>query len=129
MKRYLIAAGVGSLVFAAAVGSASALDVDAGVAQTGVGVLGGDTNGVKVVSYKAESDTGESSGVRVAEINDVPSGSQLFAVAYDSNGDKVGGAEASTVYNGGGGANFSWDGGTVDIEDIASLRLTVESGD
>lgn len=129
MKRYMVAAGVGSLVFAAAVGSASMLDVNAGVAQTGVGELGGDENGVKVVSYKAEGNTGESSGVRVARINGVPAGSEMFAVALDENDNPVPGGEASTTYTGGNEASFNWDGGTIDIADIDSLRLTFESGD
>lgn len=129
MKRYLIAAGVGSLVFAAAVGSASTLGVNAGVAQTGVGELGGDENGVKVVSYKTEGNTGESNGVRVARINGVPSGSEMFAVALDDSGNPVPGGEASTTYTGGGEASFNWDGRPIDIADIESLRLTFESGD
>ncbi len=81
MKRYMVAAGVGSLVFAAAVGSASMLGINPGVAQTGIETLGGDTDGVKVTSYISEGDTGESHGLKVARINDVPQGSELFAVA------------------------------------------------
>lgn len=128
MKRYVIAAGVGSFVFAAAVGSASVLGVDAGVAQTGVGELGGDPDGVQVVSYKTESDTGESYGVRVGGINDVPAGSELFAVIYDSSDNKLKDSGA-VVYDGSGNASFTWRGGPQDIEQIDSLRLTFESGD
>lgn len=128
MKRYVIAAGIGSFVFAAAVGSASALGVNAGVAQTGVGELGGDPDGVKVVSYKTESDTGESYGVRVGSINDVPKGSELFAVIYDKDGKKLKDSGA-VIYDGSGNASFTWRGGPQDIEKIESLRLTFESGD
>lgn len=126
MKRYMVAAGVGSLVFAAAVGSASVLDINPGVAQTGVETLGGDTNGVEVVSYKVEGNTGESSGVRVAQINGVPQGSELYAAALDGAGNTVG--EADTVYAGANEASFSWDGGAIDVADIEQLRLTFESG-
>lgn len=125
MKRYMVAAGVGSLVFAAAVGSASMLDVDAGVAQTGVGELGGDTNGVKIASYRVDSETGDSAGIRVTRINGVPQGSELYAVAFGTTG-QVG--KASTVYNGGNQATFSWNG-PVNVENIESIRLTFESGD
>lgn len=128
MNRYVIAAGVGSLVFAAAVGSASALDVNAGVAQTGVGELGGDPDGVRVVSYKTESDTGESYGVRVGGINDVPAGSEMFAVIYDGSGNKLKDS-GGVIYDGSGNASFTWRGGPQDIEQIESLRLTFESGD
>lgn len=126
MKRYMIAAGIGSLVFAAAVGSASVLDINPGVAQTGQETLGGDVNGVKVASYKAESDTGKSSGVKVTKINGVPQGSELFAVVFNG-GTKV--AEAKTAYTGGNEASFTWKNGPVDIADIESIRLTFESGD
>ena len=123
MKRYLFAAGAGSLVFAAALGSASALSIDAGVAQSGTESLRGDSNGVVVESYGYESDNNSSYSIRVGDVDPSLSGETLWAMVYSEGGSLLG--KGKTTIDGTGKASVRW-AKPVPVEDIDRVRLTVE---
>ncbi len=123
MKRYIVAAGVGSLVFAAAVGSASMLSVDPGVAQSGHEYLRGDSNGVVIDSWGWESDDDTSRFVRVQDVDPSLAGKTLWAQAYNQGGDRIGRGDAPISDTG--EVVVRW-AAPVDVEAVESVRLTIE---
>jgi hypothetical protein len=104
MKRYLIAGGVGSMVFAAALGSAAALDInDPGVVQYGESMdLTCDADGVYVEGYTSDTEMTNgpaiSDRVRVSGIDGACFGKTIVAVITNENGVKLarGTAEITT---------------------------------
>lgn len=132
MKRYLIALGVGAMVFAGALGSAAALDInDSGVAQYGDDFdVTCDDDGVTVEGYYLDTDAGApsvSNGVVVSGVSGDCEGKDLVAGVTDTNGDALARGYV-TVPAGGGTVNISYniDGGPqVPVSDIGGVRLTI----
>jgi hypothetical protein len=122
MKRYLFAAGAGSLVFAAALGSASALGIDPGVAQSGHETLRGDSNGVAIESWGYESDDNSSYFIKVADVDPSLGGKTLWAQVYDGANTRLakGSADISGTT-----VTVRWPA-PIDVEKIESVRLTIE---
>ena len=129
MKRYLAAAGVGTLVFGAVLGSASALEVtDPGVAQYGESFdLTCDDNGVQVAGYSVESDASAdsfSTGVVVDGISPLCNGKTLVASVTDQDGNGLA-RGAVTITDTRVRVPYNLNGGPVDLADIDGLRLTI----
>ncbi|MDZ7673789.1 MAG: hypothetical protein U5K30_01770 [Acidimicrobiales bacterium] len=132
MKRYLIALGVGAMVFAGALGSAAALGInDSGVAQYGDDFdVTCDDDGVEVLGYFLDTDAGapsQSNGVVVDDVSSDCEGKTIVAGVTDANGDALA-RGAATIPSGGGSVNISYniDGGPqVPVEDIGGVRLTI----
>lgn len=133
MKRYLIAGGVGSMVFAAALGSAAALGInDAGVAQYGESTdLSCDSNGVNIAGYTSEPgmDQGpaKSYDVTVTGVSPACLGKTLVAAVTDGSGNTIGHGysqiNGSTV-------RVEWeskwgDNGKINAGDIEGVRLLI----
>lgn len=131
MKRYLAAAGVGTLVFGAVIGSASALDItDPGVAQYGEAFdLTCDTDGVNVEGYFPDTEAGAesvSNGVVISGISEECAGKTLVVGLTHENGDAlargfkvIGDSGTETVkYNLNGPAQ-------VPFSQIGGIRLTI----
>jgi hypothetical protein len=130
MKRYLVAAGVGTLVFGGVLGSASALQInDPGVAQYGESFdLTCDDTGVSVTGYRVDSDAGrdsQSNGVQVSGISTQCEGKTLVAAVTDGSGN---GLARGAVEITGNTVNvpYNIDGGPqVPLLDIGGVRLTI----
>ncbi len=92
MKRYLLAFGIGAMVFAGVLGSAAALNInDPGVAQYGESFdLACDEDGVTIEGYFPDTDAGidsVSNGVVVSGIDAECFGKTLVAGATDASGN------------------------------------------
>ena len=95
MKRFVIAALVGTMVFGAVFGLAASLSVDGGTIQAGSDTdLRCDEDGVRVDGWGLESDTGLVSMVRIHDIDDDCSSNDLF-VNITKHGTKI--AECRTA--------------------------------
>jgi hypothetical protein len=132
MKRYLAAVGVGGVVFAAALGSAAALNInDPGVAQYGQSFgLACDSDGVTVLGYMTDSDAGApsvSNGVKVTGIDSDCAGRTLVAGATKGDGSAL--ARGYVVIPAGGGTvvvPWNIDGGPqVPYSQLGGIRLTL----
>jgi hypothetical protein len=129
MKRYLVAAGVGTLVFGGVLGSASALDItDPGVAQYGESFdLACDENGVSVAGYSVESDGSAdsfSTGVVVDSVSPLCNGKTLVASVTDGNGDMLA-RGAVTISDTRVRVPYNLNAGPVDLAAIEGVRLTI----
>jgi hypothetical protein len=91
MLRFLTIVAVVAALGASAFGAAAALDVDGGAIQAGEDLsLVCDGDGVQVLGWGLETDTGLVSFVRIGGIADNCFGNDLF-VNITSNGTKVAG--------------------------------------
>jgi hypothetical protein len=129
MKRYLVAAGVGTLVFGGVLGSASALDItDPGVAQYGQSMdLQCDENGVTIAGYSVESDASApsfSTGVVVEGISPLCNGKTLVASVTDQAGNGLA-RGAVTIDSTRERVPYNLNGGPVDLADLDGVRLTI----
>jgi hypothetical protein len=129
MKRYLVAAGVGTLVFGGVLGSASALDItDPGVAQYGESFnLTCDDNGVQVAGYSVESDASApsfSTGVVVDGISPLCNGKTIVASVTDQTGAGLA-RGAVTITDTRMRVPYNLNAGPVDLADIDGVRLTL----
>ncbi|HEX2176504.1 MAG TPA: hypothetical protein VHG70_11395 [Nocardioidaceae bacterium] len=129
MKRYLVAAGVGTLVFGGVLGSASALDInDPGVAQYGQAMdLVCDENGVNIDGYFLDTDADEpslSNGVVISNIAAACDGKTIVASVFDNAGDGL--ARGFVTLDDSGTATVKYNGGTqVPVSQIKGVRLTI----
>ena len=125
MKRYLVAGAVGTMVFGAALGSASALQItDPGVAQYGSSYdLACDEDGVFVEGYKTEVDFGDttSHGIVINGISDECSGKTMVAEVTDANGNQL--RKGSVVLTNSGKASISWAG--IPFANFEGVQLTI----
>jgi hypothetical protein len=125
MKRYLIAGGVGVMVFGAALGSAAALDInDPGVAQFGESYdLVCDENGVSVEGYKTEVDFGDttSHGAVITGISPSCAGKWMVVEVTDASGNQLrkGAVQMDTSTE----AEVSWAG--VPFANIQGVQITM----
>ena len=124
MKRYLIATGVGAMVFAGALGSAAALNVNGNpVAQYGEDMnLVCDPNGITVDGFFVDSDgVSTSSGVGLSDIHDDCDGKTIVATVTNEAGDQIGKgfkeASGSTL-------TITW-GEEIDMADLYGLAVTI----
>lgn len=129
MKRYLVAAGVGTMVFGAALGSAAALNVNGNpVAQYGEDMnLVCDVNGVTVDGFFVESDgVSKSHGIVLSDISTDCNGKTVVATITGDMGQQL--AKGFVVVDST-QETFNWAGaaGTagVPISSIYGVRLTL----
>lgn len=125
MKRYLMAAGVGAVVFAGALGSAAALDInDPGVAQFGESYnLACDENGVSVRGYKTEVDFGvtTSHGAIIEGISPLCAGKTMVVEVTDDQGNQL--RKGAAVLTNSTTASISWSG--IAFTDLEGVQITI----
>lgn len=125
MKRYLIAAGLGAMVFTGALGSAAALGVNGNpVAQYGEDMnLVCDPNGVNVDGFFVDSDNeSTSSGVVLSDIHDDCDGKTIVATATNETGTQIGKAFNVIDSN---TETITWLQGEIPMSQLYGVRLTI----
>ncbi len=123
MKRYLVACGVGTMVFGAVLGSAAALEFDQGAAQFGSSnQLACDTDGVTILGYNLETDgVSTSSGVKVTDISEACDGQTLVATVADGSNTQL--RKAFKVMGNSGTETLNW--APVPVSQLETVRLTI----
>jgi len=115
MKRFVIAALVGTMVFGAVFGLAASLSVDGGTIQAGSDTdLTCDDSGVRVDGWGLETDDGLVYFVRIHDIAPACTGADMF-VNITSNNVKIAGGSA-TIPADGFAADDDPDGGQVGVK-------------
>jgi hypothetical protein len=89
MKRFVIAILAGVMVFGAVLGSAAALEVNAGVIQAGSDGVLTCTDAATVTSYGYETDDQSVSFLRVQVDEPCVGGTVMFVVVKDAAGNRL----------------------------------------
>lgn len=128
MLRILVIVSLVGALLATALGAAAQLDVEGGAIQAGSDTsLQCDTDGVQVLGWGLETDTGQVNFVRIGDIDEACVGNDLF-VNITSGGTKIAGGSIgpltlAQVQNVNGvTVNFT----AQDAEDITDIEVFIE---
>lgn len=122
MKRFMVALLVGVTVFGGVFALAASLGVNGGAIQAGAdSELRCDTDGVQVLGWGLESDTGKVSFVRIGGIDGACAGNDMF-VNITSAGVKIAGGSVTLGSTGSATINFT----PQDAVSITDIEVYIE---